>query len=230
MASTLSDQALALAMGTASVFLFDRGHPHKGAHMALASVDRDESPQQGERIDPIGLHSAGPAIDLDACRIEDAAVDPDLGQRTRQPETVVTRFITDHNPLLLPRSLAQSADQISQIATGDPSNARPIAIRTSDGNDPALLAELDRRINRRLEPDTIVHACHCCRSPVVDAAILTKAEDQSAALIGSFWNESSATKPSGTAHDGRAREPRAGNIPAMPVAGGVALVSLPQAG
>src|SRR6201985_2039596 len=172
MASTLPDQALALAMGTASVFLFDRGHPHNGAQMALASVDRDESPQQGERIDPIGLHSAGPAIDLDACRIEDAAVDPDLGQRTRQPENVVTRFITDHNPLLLPRSLAQSADQISQIATGDPMNARPIPIRTSDGNDPALLAELDRRINRRLEPDTIVHACHFCRSPVVDAAIL----------------------------------------------------------
>src|SRR5437016_5435885 len=61
MASTLSDQALALAMGTASVFLFDRGHPHNGAHMALASVDRDESPQQGERIDPISLHSAGAA-------------------------------------------------------------------------------------------------------------------------------------------------------------------------
>src|SRR5215831_3705285 len=174
MASTLSDQALALAMGTASVFLFDRGHPHNGAHMALASVDRDESPQQGERIDPIGLHSAGPAIDLGACQIKYAAVDPDLGQRTRQPETVVTCFITDHNPLLLPRSLAQSANQISQIATGDPMNARPIAIRTSDGNDPALLAELDRRINRRLEPDTIVHACHCCRSPVVDAAILRR--------------------------------------------------------
>src|SRR6516164_10683797 len=93
MASTLSDQALALAMGTASVFRFDRGYPHNGAHMALASVDRDESPQQGERIDPIGLHSAGPAIDLDACWIEDAAVDPNLGQRTRQPETVVTCFI-----------------------------------------------------------------------------------------------------------------------------------------
>src|ERR1700746_2230830 len=29
MASTLSDQALAFAMGTASVFLFDRGHPHR---------------------------------------------------------------------------------------------------------------------------------------------------------------------------------------------------------
>src|ERR1700745_3089068 len=206
MASTLSDQALALAMGTASVFLFDRGHPHNGAHMALASVDRDESPHPGERIDPIGLHSAGPAIHLDACRMEDAAVDPDLGQRTRQPETVVTCFITDHNPLLLPRSLAQSANQISQVATGDPMNARPIAIRTSDGNDPALLAELDRRINRRLEPDTIVHACHCCRSPVVDAAIL-KAEDQSAALIGFFFRESSANEPGGTGRDGRAREP-----------------------
>jgi hypothetical protein len=45
MTSTRSDQALALAMGTASVFLFDRGHPRDGAHVALATVDRDESPQ-----------------------------------------------------------------------------------------------------------------------------------------------------------------------------------------
>src|SRR6202008_2482038 len=122
MASTLSDQALALAMGTASVFLFDRGHPYNGAHMALASVDRDESPQQGERIDPIGLHSAGPAIDLDACRIEDAAVDHDLGQRNRQPDTVVTRVLTAHNPPLLPRSRVQSPYQISRSATGDRMN------------------------------------------------------------------------------------------------------------
>ena len=63
------------------------------------------------------------------------------------------------------RSLAQSADQVGQIAAGDPMDARPIAIRMSDSNDPALLAEFDCRINRRLEPDTIVHACHCCRSP-----------------------------------------------------------------
>src|SRR6516164_2733215 len=186
MASTLSDQALALAMGTASVFLFDRGHPHNGAYVALATVDGDESPQQGERIDPIGLHSAGPTIDLDACWIKDAAVDPDLSQRTCQPETVVTRLITHHDPPLLPRSLAQSADQISQIAAGDPVNARSISIRMSDGNDPALLAQLDRRINRRLEPGTIVHACHCCRSPVGRRGN-PKAEDQSAALIGSFW-------------------------------------------
>ena len=150
MASTLSDQALALAMRTASVFLFDRGHPNNGAHMALATVDRDESPQQGEQIDAIGLHSARPSVDLDACRIEDATVDSDLCQRTRQPETVVTRLITDHDPLLLPRSLAQSADQVGQIAADDPMNARPIAIRKSDGNDPALLAEFDCRINRSL--------------------------------------------------------------------------------
>src|SRR5215471_18695078 len=49
-------------------------------------------------------------------------------------------------------------------------------------------------------------------------------------FIGSFWHESSATEPSGTARDGRAREPRAANLPAMPVAGGVAVVSLPEAG
>src|SRR5882757_2240518 len=45
-----------------------------------------------------------------------------------------------------------------------------------------------------------------------------------------FWHESSATEPSGTARDGRADEPGAANIPAMPVAGAAPLVSVPQAG
>jgi hypothetical protein len=76
---------------------------------------------------------------LDACWIEDATVDSNLCQRTRQPETVVTRLITDHDPLLLPRSLAQSTHQVGQIAAGDPMDARPIAIRTSDGNDQLFL-------------------------------------------------------------------------------------------
>ena len=34
-----------------------------------------------------------------------------------------------------------------------------------------------------------------------------------------FWHESSATEPGGTARDGRAPEPGAADIPAMPVAG-----------
>src|SRR5438477_8552626 len=45
-----------------------------------------------------------------------------------------------------------------------------------------------------------------------------------------FWHESSATEPGGTARDGRAHEPGAANIPAMPVAGGAPLISVPQAG
>src|SRR5512133_1156591 len=45
-----------------------------------------------------------------------------------------------------------------------------------------------------------------------------------------FWHESSATEPGGTARDGRAHEPGAANIPAMPVAGAAPLVSLPEAG
>src|ERR1700745_1797898 len=45
-----------------------------------------------------------------------------------------------------------------------------------------------------------------------------------------FWHESSATEPGGTTRDGRAHEPGAANIPAMPVAGGAPLVSVPQAG
>src|SRR5436309_16060142 len=44
-----------------------------------------------------------------------------------------------------------------------------------------------------------------------------------------FWHESSATEPGGTARDGRAHEPGAANIPAMPVAGAAPLVSVPQA-
>src|SRR5215475_10170394 len=39
-----------------------------------------------------------------------------------------------------------------------------------------------------------------------------------------FWHESSATKPGGTTRDGRAHEPGAANIPAMPVAGAAPLV------
>src|ERR1700747_3426567 len=44
-----------------------------------------------------------------------------------------------------------------------------------------------------------------------------------------FWHASSATEPGGTARDGRAHEPGAGNIPAMPVVGAAPLVSVPQA-
>src|SRR5262252_10252946 len=67
------------------------------------------------------------------------------------------------------------------------------------------------------------------RSPELsNAAIVTK--NQSAALIGSFWHESSATEPGGTARNGRARQPGAANIAAMPVAGSVTLFALPPAG
>src|ERR1700750_3486558 len=45
-----------------------------------------------------------------------------------------------------------------------------------------------------------------------------------------FWHESSATKPGGTPRENRAHEPGAANIPAVPVAGGAPLVSVPQAG
>src|SRR6516165_2427024 len=45
-----------------------------------------------------------------------------------------------------------------------------------------------------------------------------------------FWHESSATEPGGTARDGRAHEPGAANIPAMPVAGAAPLISVSQAG
>src|SRR6516225_5542238 len=67
------------------------------------------------------------------------------------------------------------------------------------------------------------------RSPELsNAAIVTK--NQSAALIGSFWHESSATEPGGTAPYGRAHEPGTANIAAMSIAGAASLVGVPQAG
>src|SRR6516162_225953 len=45
-----------------------------------------------------------------------------------------------------------------------------------------------------------------------------------------FWHESSATEPGGTARDGRAHEPGAANLAAMPFSGAAALVSLPKVG
>ena len=67
----------------------DRGHPNNGAHMALATVDRDESPHQGKRIDAIGLHSARPSIDLDACRIEHHLADLARGYNRRRPRPLL---------------------------------------------------------------------------------------------------------------------------------------------
>src|ERR1700747_206087 len=45
-----------------------------------------------------------------------------------------------------------------------------------------------------------------------------------------FWYESSATKPGGTAGDGRVHDPGAANIPAMSVVGAAPLVGVSQAG
>src|SRR6516162_2968465 len=45
-----------------------------------------------------------------------------------------------------------------------------------------------------------------------------------------FWHESSAIKPDGPMCDGRAGEFASADIPAMPIAGSITLVNLPQAG
>ena len=45
-----------------------------------------------------------------------------------------------------------------------------------------------------------------------------------------FWHESSANEPGGTSLAGRAREPDAAGIEAMPVSGGVAFLGISPAG
>src|SRR6516165_5110198 len=107
MPGPLSNEALTLPMRTACVFLFDARNADHGTDMSLAPIDSNESPQKSQSIDPVGLYSARPAINLDARGIQHAAVDAQFFERARHPEAVVTRFIADHDAALIHGSLAQ---------------------------------------------------------------------------------------------------------------------------
>ena len=68
-------KALTFAVGPTGILLGYAGHPDDGADVTLAPVDCDHGPQKGQRVDPVGLDPARPAIDLKACRVENMADD-----------------------------------------------------------------------------------------------------------------------------------------------------------
>src|SRR5215831_14123077 len=105
MAGALPNQPLAFPMGAACIFFLDAWYSDDGADMALAPVDGDQRAQKCEGIDTVGLHTTGSAVYLHTRRVEHSALNAELGQRARQPEAIVARFITNDDPLILERLL-----------------------------------------------------------------------------------------------------------------------------
>jgi len=75
MCGALANQPLAFAMRAACVFFLDGRNTNNGADMPVAPVNRDQRPHEHQHIDPVGLHTTCPAIDLQTGRIENPAVD-----------------------------------------------------------------------------------------------------------------------------------------------------------
>src|SRR5271165_6893720 len=116
--------------------------------MTLAAVDRDERAQQHQDVDPVGLDPPRPAIDLDAGRVEDAAFDVLPGERSGDPEAVISSLVANQNPASALRRRPDPYDELAQIAAGDPVDARPIPLGRRNAEHPGFLAQFDRGINR----------------------------------------------------------------------------------
>ena len=67
-------------MRAASIFLLNRGHAHDGTDVAFSAIGRDQGTQERQNIDAVSFDAAGAAIDLDAGRIQNTALDADLRQ------------------------------------------------------------------------------------------------------------------------------------------------------
>ena len=93
-ADAFADQLFALAMNPLGVFLFDRGHPTETASTRIPAIVSGQGPEHILGIDAIGLGSPAPAIDQQARRIENMIANARGGERSMQPEAVVSRFVT----------------------------------------------------------------------------------------------------------------------------------------
>jgi hypothetical protein len=132
MTGTLTDQALPLAVRTAGVFFLNAGHPDDGANMMVPAVDRNDSPEQHQRIDAICLHAPSTAIHLKARWIQDPALDTSANQPSRQPKAIVSCFVADHDPVNCPGRISKPYNQGIEITPSQAINAWFNAIWMSD--------------------------------------------------------------------------------------------------
>jgi hypothetical protein len=164
MARAFSDKTLPFPMRASSIFFLDRGHAHDGTDVAFSPIGRDQGAQERQNVDAVSLDAASAAIDLDASRIQDTALDADLGQCPGQPEAVISGFVTDQNPTVISANNTQPANQFRDVAAGDAMNARPITVGMCDTQYPCFLAQFDCRIHRSPGFGCRLAARHDCRS------------------------------------------------------------------
>jgi len=62
--------------------------------VAFSPIGCDQGTQERQNVDAVGLNATGAAIDLDAGRIQDTALDADLCQCPSQPEAVIPGLLS----------------------------------------------------------------------------------------------------------------------------------------
>jgi hypothetical protein len=95
MTGAFPDKTLPFPMRASGIFFLDRRYPHDGTDVAFSPIGRDQGTHERQNVDAVGLHAAGAAIDLNAGRIEDTALDADLRQCPCHPEAVISGLVTD---------------------------------------------------------------------------------------------------------------------------------------
>jgi len=136
--------------------------------VAFSPISCDQGTQERQNIDAVSLDAAGAAIDLNAGRIQDTALDADLCQCPSQPEAIISGLITDQDSTVVPGSDTQPADQFHNVAAADAMNARTITVGMCDTQHPRFLAQLDCRIHGFPGFGWYVDARHDYRSSKAD--------------------------------------------------------------
>jgi hypothetical protein len=75
MGGAFADQSLPFPMGASRILFLDARHVHDGADMPVATIDRDQGPQQHQHVDPVSLDASCASVDLKTGRIKHTAID-----------------------------------------------------------------------------------------------------------------------------------------------------------
>src|SRR5215217_8725244 len=93
----LLHQVLALTVRALGVLLRRAGHPEHAAHLAVASVEGRQHPQQALSVQAVSLRPPSPSADEDTGGLDHVAGHPIGEQEAVQPEAVAPRLETADN-------------------------------------------------------------------------------------------------------------------------------------
>jgi hypothetical protein len=109
------NKTMALAMREAGILLLDCRDANHGTSVAITTVNRHDGAQESECIDPVCLHPTCPSIDLQTSGIKHMALDANLDQRSRQPETVISGLLAHKNMCTALKCGTQPINQLGNL-------------------------------------------------------------------------------------------------------------------